>query len=314
MKKVIFLLALSLCIVQAKAQTSLKTINFLTPNEYNNLTFATFSPNDEYILIGGDDGVIAKFNLTDKKPLLKKGIDADRKDIYSAKYTPDGKYILAGGLSGVLYLLSPNDLSVIKTIPKFGKIELITISPDSKSAFIDDRIVDIESFAVTVKNLRTNDYSRGLFTADGKRLYRVDGYELIVTNPANGKDEKVVSLGRDVRDITLSPNGKYLVAGFQESATTDTLIKVVNTETWQVKDFVRKTGSGDYSSVFSFLPDNKSVLYHTQTSGNIFKLNAETGEVSKLGGGRHILSLSNNARYIVMLDMYDSKIEFSELN
>lgn len=312
MRKTIFLLALLLCTIENYAQTSLKTINYLTPQEYSNQHFALFSPDGKTILIGGNEGMIAKFNFIDPKPLLKKGINADKKDIYSAAYTPDGKYIVAVDGS-VLYLLNSADLSVVKTIPKFRGVGLISISPDSKLAFIDDSIIDLESFAVTVKRLRSNNDSNSLFTADSKHLYLSDNYELVLINATTGETEQTISLKNDIRNISLSPDGKYIVAGFQEITSDEAIVKVFNTQTKEIKSFVKKTASGDYASVFSFLPDGKNVLFHTQESGNIFKLNVETGAVTKIGYGKHILSLSNNAKYVLMHDQYDAKIMFSEL-
>ncbi len=234
-------------------------------------TYAKFSPDEKFIVLGGNNGPLVLFDAKKEEIIrtYKKEIDG----INSIDISPDGTKILLSERK-IILIFNTRTGKLVKKIKAHKKeINYAEFSTDSKYIISasDDGTAVIRT-ASNGKKIQT--FTGFLNTSDnGTKLDREEYWEFWERTYFDYKT-----------NIKLSPNGKLLIIGKKDS-----IAKVLDFETGK-KAYDLKGHSGAVIC-FDFSPDGKTIA--TGSTDKTIKLwNAQSGDLIKTLKGHYGMILS----------------------
>lgn len=168
------------------------------------------NPNDKY-----DRSFLYRIALDTKKidAVVRVGVVPKVVEV-----TPDNQYILVTNwCSYDLNIITTSDLRVLKTIPIGAYPRGITVTQDSKFAYIAQmggsvvHKIDLQSFAQKKLSVGVNPRALVL-SPDGQTLYATlnSSGKVIAFDLAKNKVVRSVTTGKATRSLTISPDGQFL--------------------------------------------------------------------------------------------------------
>jgi WD40 repeat protein len=216
-----------------------------------------FSPDGQYLAVGGDDCACAIFRLVfvpgeDEGPDKLSGLElcgqVQRVDrVYAVQFSPDGRHLAVGGFDGAVAIVvvdqipTSDDQDVIAEISTDGLIFTLDWSPDGRYLAMggSDKccsIVDVkESWKVCREIKRPSTVQAVKWHPNGGRYLAIASGDVVIVDRESFKAKHVVNLrgqsngaacGRSNRSVyrvnalCWSPNGSYLVLCDSEQSCT----------------------------------------------------------------------------------------------
>jgi hypothetical protein len=266
---------------------------------------AAISPDNKYIVSGGDDDDLRLWELATGKEL--KTFKGHTQPVWSVAFSPDGKFILSGGEDDIVRLWDVEKGVEIKQLRGHTDIiNRVIFSPDGKKAVstADDktaRLWDLENGQEIRKfEGHIKPVWGAIFSKDGNMLITTGSDNVaIVWDVKTGKELKRFSEHTDnVLSVAISPDAKYAV-----TAGSDSVPRMWEVETGkEVRKFEGHTGS-----VFSvaFTPDGKRIVtsgadktirvWDAKTGKQLERFEGHTDDavsVAVSGDGRYAVSAS----------------------
>lgn len=216
-------------------------------------------------------------------------------DPYQMGFSPNAKWLTVTGLArNQVDVYNAKTLQLVKRYPLAAMPSHLAYAPDSSTVYVTmqetNKLVAIDlNRQVVAWSMPTGQTPAGVLWHNGRLFVANMGSNTIeVFNPADGKIERTLTVGKGTHQIFLSPDKTILYVNARVDGTTTAL----DAKTLEVKR-VYKVGGGP--DCIDFAPDGK--LWITQRwAGKVAVLDPVTGAQETIKVGRSPHGIFLNAR------------------
>jgi len=278
-------------------------------------TAMAISPDENYLALGDENGLIRVINLTTGKETLSF-IQYLNMFVTSLSYSPDGKYIAAGTSYNKLLIYNSLNGLAVKSFESGPYTWSSSFSPDGNYLAIggSDNAARIYDFTTgkLIKLFSHSDYVWSVaFSPDGKYLATgsADRYARII-DISSGSERRFQHEGY-VKSVAWSYNGKYLATGSYDNRARVYNVndgKVINT--YDFLDFVQSAAFGGRKVVAFGSKDGTALVFDSETGLKTYKFwhnQAVTHTCLSTYGKFLVIGSQSIIKVYSLMDEYQSK-------
>jgi len=208
-----------------------------------------YSPNGKFIATASDDGTAKLWSAVTGEELLtysrlKRGVE-------HIKFSPDGKYIVTGNYDDSTVVYDTQTAAVVHKFESQGSASAIKFSPDGRKVITssaDDtiKIWDPQSGEVYLNYDEHSAASDFDISPNGKLIASLNGkswglkkgekqkFGIRIWDSQSGKTRHVITSDKEIRNISFSPDGRYIAAPIGNSFAMHTPINIWDVNTGNV--------------------------------------------------------------------------------
>lgn len=203
--------------------------SFVLVNDYDRYPADTvaFSPDSQWVVFGGGDGVLRGWNLEQQARFRDQPVESENEyNITALHFTPEGT-LMVGTLSSGVLAWDMQEESVLGRWSKYpSEVQDIKASPTGGRVLVkhENSIVEIidpnkAEPVVTITDHLGPVHYKAAYTSEGGRLALSIDDTIYILNSTTGRVEAtLVGDGSDAPNITFSPDGRLLAAGYDSGA------------------------------------------------------------------------------------------------
>jgi WD40 repeat protein len=304
-------LIISLLIVQRSACVANETGELDRPHT-GPINSVAISPDDQFVLSGGDDGAVKLWNVMTKR--IVRSINADSFRVRFVGYFRDGKRVLTGGEYGKLCVwdVESGELLLTTTIES-RKVSSAAFSSDGRLFVTGGGAATLwESAGKFVRNYESvfGSVKPVAISPDGQTVLTGSAVlqELKLWSTGSGKLVRRWKDVEPINSVAFTPDGRFVVSGGglgtvgtlkMWNAATGRLVKAFNVTTGSINSLAI---SPDGQQIVSGSWSKKVEVWNLDRPDAVLSLDGHEGAVSSI-------AISSDSRWFVSVGT-DSRLKF----